>query len=181
MEDFLDDEMFDLKPILPEMYSSSLPVQQLHHPQQTPIIHPNYENTYGTTSRNLLSQTASFNASESATSSSDVAANSSKLFSFESTRYDHSNPNHGGGYSSTTNDAMVKPQIINFSSMAEDDFTNIEYDNLEEGSTRRSNTVNRTPLQAQDHVLAERKRRQKLGQLFITLSKVVPGLKKVCL
>ncbi|KAL0435293.1 UNVERIFIED_CONTAM: Transcription factor [Sesamum radiatum] len=33
----------------------------------------------------------------------------------------------------------------------------------------------RSRLQARDHLVAERKRREKLGQLFITLSKVVPG------
>lgn len=40
--------------------------------------------------------------------------------------------------------------------------------------------VKRTPLQAQDHVLAERKRRERLTQRFIALSSLVPGLKKVC-
>ncbi|WMV34893.1 hypothetical protein MTR67_028278 [Solanum verrucosum] len=37
----------------------------------------------------------------------------------------------------------------------------------------------RSPLQAQDHVIAERKRREKMGDLFISLSKIVPGLKKL--
>ncbi|KAL3845702.1 hypothetical protein ACJIZ3_003105 [Penstemon smallii] len=37
----------------------------------------------------------------------------------------------------------------------------------------------RTPAQALDHVVAERKRRKKLGQHFISLSKVVPGLNKL--
>lgn len=32
---------------------------------------------------------------------------------------------------------------------------------------------------AQDHIIAERNRRKKLNQLFITLSAIVPGLKKV--
>ncbi|KAJ8545949.1 hypothetical protein K7X08_018532 [Anisodus acutangulus] len=36
----------------------------------------------------------------------------------------------------------------------------------------------RTPLQAQDHVLAERKRRERLTQYFITLSTLIPNLKK---
>ncbi|GAA0149385.1 basic helix-loop-helix transcription factor [Lithospermum erythrorhizon] len=45
-----------------------------------------------------------------------------------------------------------------------------------------SNGVNigtRSPIQAQDHVLTEQKRREKMRQLFITLSKIVPGLKKL--
>lgn len=32
----------------------------------------------------------------------------------------------------------------------------------------------------QDHIIAERKRREKLSQRFIALSAIVPGLKKVC-
>lgn len=45
----------------------------------------------------------------------------------------------------------------------------------------RTNPVKRTPIQAQYHIEAERKRREKLSDLFIALSKVVPGLKKVLL
>ncbi|KAL2238537.1 UNVERIFIED_CONTAM: Transcription factor bHLH19, partial [Sesamum indicum] len=36
----------------------------------------------------------------------------------------------------------------------------------------------RSRLQAREHLVAERKRREKLGQLFINLSKLVPGIKK---
>jgi len=32
---------------------------------------------------------------------------------------------------------------------------------------------------AQDHIIAERKRREKINQRFIELSTVIPGLKKV--
>lgn len=37
----------------------------------------------------------------------------------------------------------------------------------------------RDPSQAQNHVAAERRRREKLTQLFISLSKILPGLKKL--
>ncbi|XP_062101187.1 transcription factor bHLH19-like [Humulus lupulus] len=40
-------------------------------------------------------------------------------------------------------------------------------------------STTRSPLHAQDHVMAERKRREKLSQRFIALSAVVPGLKKM--
>lgn len=39
--------------------------------------------------------------------------------------------------------------------------------------------ISRSPLHAQDHVIAERKRREKLTQKFIALSAVLPSLKKV--
>ncbi|CAL5369313.1 unnamed protein product [Camellia sinensis] len=47
------------------------------------------------------------------------------------------------------------------------------------GQKRSSSTViTRTPLEAQDRVMAERKRRENLSQRFIALSAIVPGLKK---
>lgn len=47
------------------------------------------------------------------------------------------------------------------------------------GLKRPVTAMTRSPLHAQDHVIAERKRREKLSQRFIALSAVVPGLKKV--
>ncbi|KAL7190815.1 hypothetical protein ACSBR2_022988 [Camellia fascicularis] len=44
---------------------------------------------------------------------------------------------------------------------------------------KRSNAITRTPLEVQDRVMAERKRREKLSQRFIALSAMVPGLKKM--
>ncbi|OWM66149.1 hypothetical protein CDL15_Pgr013366 [Punica granatum] len=44
---------------------------------------------------------------------------------------------------------------------------------------RGHGAMNRTPLHAQDHVIAERKRREKLSQRFIALSAVIPSLKKM--
>ncbi|XAR51428.1 hypothetical protein NMG60_11006051 [Bertholletia excelsa] len=44
---------------------------------------------------------------------------------------------------------------------------------------KRSNATTRTPLEVQDRVMAERKRREKLSQRFIALSAIVPGLKKM--
>lgn len=48
-----------------------------------------------------------------------------------------------------------------------------------QGVKRAVGSMSRSPLLAQDHVIAERKRREKLSQKFIALSAVVPGLKKV--
>ncbi|XVF17443.1 hypothetical protein REPUB_Repub10bG0122700 [Reevesia pubescens] len=44
--------------------------------------------------------------------------------------------------------------------------------------SKRVGSLTRTPLHAQDHVIAERKRREKLSQRFISLSALIPGLKK---
>ncbi|XWS29642.1 hypothetical protein CRYUN_Cryun24cG0047000 [Craigia yunnanensis] len=44
--------------------------------------------------------------------------------------------------------------------------------------SNRAGSLTRTPLDAQDHVIAERKRREKLSQRFISLSALIPGLKK---
>ncbi|KAK4843465.1 hypothetical protein QYF36_008358 [Acer negundo] len=48
----------------------------------------------------------------------------------------------------------------------------------ETSQLRIASTTTRTTLQAQDHVIAERKRREKLSQHFIALSALLPGLKK---
>lgn len=48
------------------------------------------------------------------------------------------------------------------------------------GNKRAYGAMSRSPLHAQDHVIAERKRREKLSQRFIALTAVIPGLKKVC-
>lgn len=44
---------------------------------------------------------------------------------------------------------------------------------------KKASTTTRNALQAQDHVIAERQRRERLSQMFIQLSSLVPGLKKV--
>jgi hypothetical protein len=46
-------------------------------------------------------------------------------------------------------------------------------------SQGENKVVNRNPIQARDHVMAERKRREKLSQRFIALSSILPGLKKM--
>ncbi|PPS13125.1 hypothetical protein GOBAR_AA07518 [Gossypium barbadense] len=45
--------------------------------------------------------------------------------------------------------------------------------------SKRVGSSTRAPLYAQDHVIAERKRREKLSQRFISLSALIPGLKKM--
>ncbi|KAJ7952683.1 transcription factor bHLH18-like [Quillaja saponaria] len=45
--------------------------------------------------------------------------------------------------------------------------------------TKKSKTTARSPTHAQDHIMAERMRREKLTQRFIALSALIPGLKKI--
>ncbi|RDX85112.1 Transcription factor bHLH25, partial [Mucuna pruriens] len=60
---------------------------------------------------------------------------------------------------------------------AYDNNTFLDYDKREKKLP--ATTTTRNPNQAQDHVIAERKRREKLSQRFIALSAIVPGLKKM--
>ncbi|OAY35661.1 transcription factor bHLH18 [Manihot esculenta] len=46
-------------------------------------------------------------------------------------------------------------------------------------NNKKPYSISRTPSHAQEHILAERKRREKLSQRFIALSAIVPGLKKM--
>ncbi|KAJ0260447.1 Transcription factor bHLH18 [Hirschfeldia incana] len=45
--------------------------------------------------------------------------------------------------------------------------------------TKRAQPLTRSHSNAQDHILAERKRREKLTQRFVALSALIPGLKKM--
>ena len=81
-------------------------------------------------------------------------------------------------------DCTVKPKDeaashgnMNFASV----ISKSSYGNQNHGhGTKRVGTpITRNPLNNQDHVIAERKRREKLTQRFIALSAIVPGLKKV--
>ncbi|KAL3346297.1 hypothetical protein AABB24_024964 [Solanum stoloniferum] len=75
---------------------------------------------------------------------------------------------------------------INFSSsvnsMDDSDFGDIEAMGFAAAvttTTDQKKSYNRTSVQAQDHVLAERKRRERLTQRFIALSTLIPNLKKL--
>ncbi|MQL89852.1 hypothetical protein Taro_022430 [Colocasia esculenta] len=53
------------------------------------------------------------------------------------------------------------------------------YESMAVQGAKRINGGSRPPSHAQDHIIAERKRREKLSQRFIALSAIVPGLKKM--
>nr|XP_010936244.1 transcription factor bHLH18 [Elaeis guineensis] len=53
------------------------------------------------------------------------------------------------------------------------------YDNMVGQGPKRMNMGARPSSHNQDHIIAERKRREKLSQRFIALSAIIPGLKKM--
>jgi len=94
----------------------------------------------------------------SATPPTKVLKASPKIISFD---YSNKKPKTEIGYGENLNFGTVISQG--------------DYDNRE----NKVAAINRNPMQARDHVIAERKRREKLSQRFIALSSILPGLKKV--
>ncbi|RDX79177.1 Transcription factor bHLH25, partial [Mucuna pruriens] len=85
-------------------------------------------------------------------------------------------------------DSDVKPKIENACSENMDFAAFVSQGSYEEKSfpcsdniTNQVGITTRNPIQAQEHVIAERKRREKLSQRFIALSAILPGLKKLCI
>ncbi|KAJ8769399.1 hypothetical protein K2173_002603 [Erythroxylum novogranatense] len=91
-------------------------------------------------------------------------------------------------YFHTLDPKTAKPKIevgnhetVNYQPLISKDSLEDQYGStyFGQGTKRAAGAMSRTPTHAQDHVLAERKRREKLSQRFIALSAVVPGLKKM--
>ncbi|XWS45076.1 hypothetical protein CRYUN_Cryun15aG0105600 [Craigia yunnanensis] len=84
-------------------------------------------------------------------------------------------------------DNLVKPKDENVSSgnmnfspvITNGPFENTNYAPKINQEIKRTYSMTRIPSHAQEHILAERKRREKLSQRFIALSAIVPGLKKM--
>ncbi|KAJ4839475.1 hypothetical protein Tsubulata_028564 [Turnera subulata] len=72
-------------------------------------------------------------------------------------------------------EAASPPREVNFLSYQNQNYA----PKSDHGTKRPYSAMTRSPSHAQDHILAERKRREKLTQRFIALSAVVPGLKKM--
>lgn len=163
MEQNFDEMIFDLNPFLAEIYSNN---------NSTTTTSSGASDQGGAAAAafdqlRISSTTNSWNGQEtiSPSSSTMAVATHPLLISFENDTFSPTNADLH-----TTEYCNLHPQIISFSSSDKDDLGKRE---------RASAPATRTPLQAQDHVMAERKRRDNLRQLFIALSKVVPGLKKV--
>lgn len=94
---------------------------------------------------------------------------------------------------SSNNSSSSSQNIISFGNKADSFFledNELDYDMITEkvimsnvnisNSSMASKRICRSPLQSQDHLLAERKRRERFSQLFALLAKAIPQLKKVC-
>ncbi|TKY70705.1 Transcription factor bHLH25 [Spatholobus suberectus] len=109
------------------------------------------------------------------------ASPSSQLISFE-----HFNAPSRASQQFHNPDSDVKPEIENACSENMDFAAFVSQGSYEDksflSSDNRTNQVGmttRNQIQAQEHVIAERKRREKLSQRFIALSAILPGLKKM--
>lgn len=75
---------------------------------------------------------------------------------------------------------MVPEENTNLSYLSSHGSDDNSSDTLERRKRTKSvRTFSRQPLQAKNHVVAERKRREKLNQKLIALSALIPGLKKM--
>lgn len=169
------DEMFDLKPIIPELIFSN--IGSTIKPQISDVVNGKTYTYPSSSSPNNFKNIPPPPALTSWISPPPPPASASapKLISFE---------NH----SEDLDQNSINLDTINFSSSTAKDDSSCSNDddhgyNYHPLSISKKTSAPaapaRTPLQAQDHVVAERKRRENLGQLFISLSKAVPGLKKV--
>lgn len=121
------------------------------------------------------------------------ASSNSQIISFENSNNSSSvaNSHHFYSLDPTTTTTTLKPKTENLSNHDNLDFTafisQATYDYNQQvvlkhdkgAIANKAATITRNPIQAQDHVMAERKRREKLSQRFIALSAILPGLKKV--
>ncbi|KAL5988366.1 hypothetical protein ACLOJK_036130 [Asimina triloba] len=74
--------------------------------------------------------------------------------------------------------AAVPPELL----ISQGSFLNQSFGSVSgQAGLKRTNVgmANKPPSHTQDHIIAERKRREKLSQRFIALSAIVPGLKKM--
>lgn len=122
--------------------------------------------------------------------SGSAKANSSKLISFQNSNspdpFTSKQHCYGLGYTSST----VKPNTQVVSDGITSNFPiachyhnmniiNTTHQGSRSGVKRVNGAMRRSSTNAQNHVIAERNRREKLSQKFTALSALLPGLKKV--
>ncbi|XP_022875985.1 transcription factor bHLH18-like [Olea europaea var. sylvestris] len=168
------DELYSLEPILADIFSSDLSqynTVDAINSQQTSIKSEAKQLSYNTSWSSYINGPQHQEISTKPSNSSFSSSCPSQLISFGKSNQTENL------HRILSRDSSVSPQIIKFSSLTmKEPLGKKQY---EMGAKKVPCSVIRSPLQAQDHVMSERKRREKLSQLFINLSKVVPGLKKL--
>ncbi|XP_050373495.1 transcription factor bHLH18-like [Argentina anserina] len=100
-------------------------------------------------------------------------SSSSHILSFENANLNSSPPSKPHQQFPNGFDTTLKPKDEVPSQIC------MQFENQAYGTNKKPYSMTRTPSHAQDHIMAERKRREKLSQRFIALSAIVPGLKKM--
>ncbi|KAI9074624.1 hypothetical protein K1719_043465 [Acacia pycnantha] len=110
----------------------------------------------------------------------DKSATTSRLISFEQSN--NNNNAHQFYNNLGSNVKLETPKeetVFNFQSLSRQGAYFEDINKRLTATNKADTAVTRNPLQAQDHVLAERRRREKLNQKFIALSSIIPGRKKM--
>lgn len=115
------------------------------------------------------------NSWESCTTNNSISTAKAASSSFSSKLISFENSNSPPGFTATTHQQHYSTVKLPKNEMD----NNIGTSNFPARGVKRVSVTSRSIVNAQDHVLAERKRREKLSQKFIALSAVLPGLKKV--
>ncbi|KAK7251872.1 hypothetical protein RIF29_35454 [Crotalaria pallida] len=133
--------------------------------------------------KTMMSSTTTWNNKNNASNNNSSSSSSSKLISFEHSNASSSVVSQQYQYAKPKMESTGRSENLNFGAVISQGGFAYEgksfqtYDKL--GNKANTTAMMRNPIQAQDHVLAERKRREKLSQRFIALSAMVPGLKKM--
>ncbi|KAK4262456.1 hypothetical protein QN277_028013 [Acacia crassicarpa] len=119
-----------------------------------------------------------------------ASKSSSQIISFDNSNNNSSPDVASNQFYSLDSSTVVKPKTETVFSPDNLDFSapfsiisqptyDLKPDSFQLQHEKKTATIARNPIQAQDHVMAERKRREKLSQRFIALSAILPGLKKM--
>ncbi|MED6210498.1 hypothetical protein PIB30_064645 [Stylosanthes scabra] len=139
-------------------------------------------------SKLLKTSTNNSNSNNSASLSpkfSSISSSSSTTSSFQShiLCFDNSNSSPNNNHNNN-DDATHQLYDLDYATMN----TKTKKNGVVSGSSKNKNLVTKpsshgsskkSPSHAQDHIIAERKRREKISQSFIALAALVPGLKKM--
>ncbi|KAK7251873.1 hypothetical protein RIF29_35455 [Crotalaria pallida] len=152
--------------------------ESLDHSVVTPATRPTKQ------LKTMMSSTTTYtwdNNNNNASNNNSSSSSSSKLISFEHSNASSSLASQQYHYAKPKMECSENLDFGAVNSQGGFAYEDKSFQNFDKQVKKAANTrvMMRNPTQAQDHVLAERKRREKLSQRFIALSAMVPGLKKM--